>query len=158
MTPVDGINFSQYKIDVLNRFGNKNIKDTVSRICNDGATKIKKFILPIIYERLHSSQSINALSMTIASWIYFIYHLQINNDDNKINEYYDPIADKLQLINRAKTNSYAEINDIKNKIITCKDVSSYIFHFPLQNNAFLAFYTSLRTQSLICIPIFVIFF
>ncbi|MBP1665501.1 MAG: mannitol dehydrogenase family protein, partial [Bacteroidetes bacterium] len=45
---VPGIDLNKYKDTLIERFGNQNIKDQVSRICLQSSAKIPKFLLPTI--------------------------------------------------------------------------------------------------------------
>lgn len=65
---VPGIDLTDYKKALVERFSNPAIKDQVSRICMDGSAKIPKFILPTIREQLQRGGSTKRASLAIASW------------------------------------------------------------------------------------------
>jgi len=112
LTAVPEIDFGRYSMDVLSRFHNYNIRDTTARICADGATKIKKFIVPIIKERLKDNMSITSLSLTVASWIAFLFKLNSKNEQSV--SYYDPLMDKLQW---QKTLQNLDLHQMKEKLL-----------------------------------------
>ncbi|MGB5430639.1 mannitol dehydrogenase family protein, partial [Eudoraea sp.] len=49
---IEGIDLSDYKDSLLERFANPNIKDSVSRICAESSAKLPKFLIPTIHENL----------------------------------------------------------------------------------------------------------
>lgn len=53
---------------IQQRFANPEVKDTVTRLCQDGSNRLPKFILPIIGANLSSAQSYNGLALVVALW------------------------------------------------------------------------------------------
>ncbi len=68
---VEGINLSDYKDSLLERFANPTIKDSVSRICSESSAKLPKFLLVTIQENLARSGSIRYAALVIAAWCYY---------------------------------------------------------------------------------------
>jgi mannitol 2-dehydrogenase len=69
---VPGVNLTEYKRSVLDRFSNALLKDQTLRICMDGSGKIPKYILPTLQEQLARQGSIRQLSLCVASWMRFL--------------------------------------------------------------------------------------
>ncbi len=67
---IEGINLEDYKDSLLARFGNPNIKDSVSRICSESSAKLPKFLIPTINENLATGGSIKFATLVIAAWCY----------------------------------------------------------------------------------------
>ena len=63
-----GIKIEDYKDILIQRFGNPNIKDQLSRICMESSAKIPKFLLPTIKEQLERGGPIKRGTMIVAAW------------------------------------------------------------------------------------------
>jgi len=77
--PIRGINLSDYKDSLLERFANPNIKDSVSRICSESSAKLPKFLIPTLHENLATGGSIQFATLVIAAWCYYS-HKQIDQN------------------------------------------------------------------------------
>ncbi|WP_010261885.1 mannitol dehydrogenase family protein [Treponema primitia] len=72
LAPVPGIDLTVYKDTLINRFSNKNIADTVLRLCEDGSTKIPNFIINPLVELIHSDGKHKAVTAALAGWARFL--------------------------------------------------------------------------------------
>lgn len=68
---VDGINLTDYKNSLEERFANPNIKDGVSRICSESSAKLPKFLIPTILENLKNGGSIKYGTFILTAWAYY---------------------------------------------------------------------------------------
>jgi len=68
---IKGIDLTDYKDSLLERFANPNIKDSVSRICAESSAKLPKFLMPTIHENLATGGSIKFATLVIAAWCYY---------------------------------------------------------------------------------------
>ena len=68
---IEGINLSDYKNSLLERFANPNIKDSVSRICSESSAKLPKFLIATTHENLATGGSIKFATLVIAAWCYY---------------------------------------------------------------------------------------
>ncbi|GJM44136.1 MAG: mannitol 2-dehydrogenase [Gemmatimonadota bacterium] len=71
LDPVEGIDLERYKDELVGRFGNPNIKDSVARICLESSAKLPKFLIPTITENLAQGGSIRFATLVIAAWGYY---------------------------------------------------------------------------------------
>ena len=71
LDPVEGINLDDYKDTLIERFGNPNVKDNLSRICLESAAKLPKFLISTINENLANKGSIRYAALVIAAWCYY---------------------------------------------------------------------------------------
>ena len=69
---VGGIDLEAYKKSLIERFGNPNIKDQLSRICLESSAKIPKFLLPTINEQLKRGGAIKRGTVVIAAWCRYL--------------------------------------------------------------------------------------
>lgn len=68
LLPVPGIDLNTYKSQLLERFSNPGIRDTVARLCADSSDRIPKWVLPVIRENLASGGEIDRAAAVVASW------------------------------------------------------------------------------------------
>jgi mannitol 2-dehydrogenase len=94
LDPVPGIDLSQYKDSLEDRFGNRNLKDTVERICSESSSKLPKFLFETITENLSKERSIVMGSFIVACWFYY-YH-QGKNEQGKGLIIIDELSEQLR--------------------------------------------------------------
>jgi mannitol 2-dehydrogenase len=92
---VPGVNLTDYKKTLMDRFANETIKDQALRICMDGSAKMPKFILPSIQEQLERGGPIRRLTLCVASWIRFLNAKDEQGEEIPIA---DPQADRLKKV------------------------------------------------------------
>lgn len=68
---IEGIDLTEYKNSLEERFSNPNIKDGVNRICSESSAKLPKFLIPTILENLASGGSIKYGTFVLAAWSYY---------------------------------------------------------------------------------------
>jgi mannitol 2-dehydrogenase len=71
--PVPGTDLHRYKAQVVERFANPAIGDTIRRLCLDGSNRQPKFILPSVASRLAQGGSIDGLALVGALWCRYCY-------------------------------------------------------------------------------------
>ena len=71
--PVPSTDLQRYKVQVVERFGNPAIGDTIRRLCLDGSNRQPKFILPSVANRLADGRSIDGLALVGALWCRYCY-------------------------------------------------------------------------------------
>lgn len=69
---IEGINIEEYKDSLIQRFGNQNIKDQLSRICLESSAKIPRFLLPTIREQLERGGPVKRSTMIVAAWCRYL--------------------------------------------------------------------------------------
>lgn len=95
---VPGVDFSEYKRSLMERFANETIRDPALRICMDGSGKMPKFVLPSIVEQLERRGPIRRLTLCVASWFRFLSGTDEQGADIPIA---DPQAERLKEAARA---------------------------------------------------------
>ncbi len=78
LDPVAGIDLGAYKDSLEARFANPNIKDGVSRICQESSAKLPKFLIPTIRENLERGGDISLGTFILAAWCSY--------SDREVNE------------------------------------------------------------------------
>jgi len=68
LRPVPGIDLGEYRENLIARFSNPAIRDTLARLAFDGSERIPKWLLPVIRENLATSGEIRRSAAVVASW------------------------------------------------------------------------------------------
>lgn len=68
LLPVAGIDLDGYKDELLRRFANPGIRDTVARLCAETSDRIPTFVLPVLRHHLATGGPIAYTTAIVASW------------------------------------------------------------------------------------------
>lgn len=68
LQPVRGIDLHAYTHELVDRFSNPEVRDTVSRLCANSSDLIPKFLLPVVRHQLRTGGSISRCAAVIACW------------------------------------------------------------------------------------------
>ncbi len=68
LAPVEGVDLEAYKGELLDRFANPEIKDTLARLCAESSDRIPKWLLPVIRDQLEQGGPIRRASLVVAAW------------------------------------------------------------------------------------------
>jgi mannitol 2-dehydrogenase len=68
LEPVPGIDLDEYKHQLIDRFSNAQVKDTVARLCAESSDRIPKWLLPVIRHNLAHGGEILRSAAVVASW------------------------------------------------------------------------------------------
>ncbi|MGB9278051.1 MAG: mannitol dehydrogenase family protein [Terrimicrobiaceae bacterium] len=93
LSEVSGVDLTEYKKTLIERFANPAIRDQLSRIGIYGSSGIPKFVLPTVEEQLKRGGPIKLLSFTVASWFRYLDGL---DESGKEMPMLDPMAPKLR--------------------------------------------------------------
>ena len=92
LNPVEGIELTKYKDTLIERFSNPRIGDQLSRLCMDGSSKIPKFMLATLEQRLGAGAPIKRFGLILASWALYLHRAQQPESGYPVE---DPLADLL---------------------------------------------------------------
>jgi mannitol 2-dehydrogenase len=68
LRPVPGVDLESYAHQLIERFSNAEVRDTVARLCNNASDLIPKFLLPVIRHQLAAGQPFTRSAAVVASW------------------------------------------------------------------------------------------
>ena len=68
LSPVPGIDLPAYKRELITRFSNPGIRDTLTRLCADSSNRIPPFLLPVVRAQLASGGEVGRSAAVVASW------------------------------------------------------------------------------------------
>jgi mannitol 2-dehydrogenase len=68
LRPVPGIDLHAYVAELIERFSNPEVADTLARLCSNTSDLIPKFLLPVVREQLESGGEITRAVAVVACW------------------------------------------------------------------------------------------
>ena len=72
LAPVPGIDLTQYKATLIERFSNQKIADQLQRVCSDGSSKFPKFTVPTIDRLIADGQALDRAALVVAAWALYL--------------------------------------------------------------------------------------
>ena len=92
LDPVPGVDLDAYKSELIERFQNPEVKDTIARLCADPSDRIPKWLVPVIKDLLDRGRPVDMSAAIVASWAR--YAEGIDESGHPI-EVVDPLNDEL---------------------------------------------------------------
>jgi mannitol 2-dehydrogenase len=68
LDPVPGVDLDAYKHNLIERFSNPQIRDTIMRLCAESSDRIPKWLLPVVRYQLAHDGPISRSAAIVASW------------------------------------------------------------------------------------------
>jgi mannitol 2-dehydrogenase len=68
LPPVPGMDLDAYRRELLTRFSNAQVKDTVARLCAESSDRIPTWLLPVVRENLAAGRPVRLSAAVVASW------------------------------------------------------------------------------------------
>lgn len=65
---VPGVDLDAYRHQLVERFANPEVRDTVARLCAESSDRIPKWLVPVIRENLRTGGEIELSALVVASW------------------------------------------------------------------------------------------
>ncbi|NMA76110.1 MAG: mannitol dehydrogenase family protein [Actinomycetales bacterium] len=65
---VPGIDLTAYKDELMARFANREVKDTLARLAAESSDRIPTWLVPVIQENLAAGRGVSASAAIVASW------------------------------------------------------------------------------------------
>jgi mannitol-1-phosphate/altronate dehydrogenase len=72
LPPVPGIDLTDYKHTLIERFANPKIRDTLARLATDGSDRMPKFVLPSLSEALTQGRPHRLLTAVVAAFARYL--------------------------------------------------------------------------------------
>lgn len=98
-----GVDLDAYRHQLIARFGNAAVKDTVPRLCAESSDRIPKWLLPVVRENLAKGGEVELSAAIVASWARYA---------EGIDEQGNPIKIVDRLAERVHTNASHNREDI----------------------------------------------
>ncbi|MGW1340080.1 mannitol dehydrogenase family protein [Kribbella sp. NPDC002412] len=99
LPPVPGVDLDRYKHQLIERFANPEVRDTLARLCAESSDRIPKWLLPVVREQLAAGREIDRSVLVVASWARYA---EAVDEQGQPIEVVDRLRDKL--VERAQHN------------------------------------------------------
>jgi mannitol 2-dehydrogenase len=96
---VPGVDLHQYKRQLIERFANPEVRDTLARLCAESSDRIPKWLLPVIREQLAAGRGIERAALVVAAWARYAEGI---DEQGEPIEVVDRLRDRL--VERAQRN------------------------------------------------------
>jgi mannitol 2-dehydrogenase len=83
---VPGIDLDAYCRELIARFSNEAVRDTLARLAFDGSERIPKFLLPVLREQLETGGEFRRCAFVLAAWSRFLEGRDENGDPTPIDD------------------------------------------------------------------------
>jgi mannitol 2-dehydrogenase len=93
LRPVPGVDVQHYAGQLIERFSNPEVRDTVARLATDGSDLIPKFLLPVIRQQLATGGSFTRSAAVVAAWARYAEGTDENGAPHEVS---DDLAPQLQ--------------------------------------------------------------
>ncbi|WP_432570625.1 mannitol dehydrogenase family protein [Kineococcus sp. SYSU DK005] len=109
LPPVPGIDLDAYRRELISRFSNGEVRDTVARLCNESSDRIPKWLLPVVRHQLAHGGEFFRGAAVVASWARYAEGV---DEDGEPIEVSDRLAQRLvATAQRNRTEPTAFIED-----------------------------------------------
>jgi mannitol 2-dehydrogenase len=95
LAPVPGIDLDAYKLQLIERFSNAGVRDTVARLCAKSSERIPEWLLPVVRENLAAGRDVTLSAAVVASWARYAEGVDEQGEPIEVD---DRLADTLQQI------------------------------------------------------------
>jgi mannitol 2-dehydrogenase len=68
LAPVPGVDLAAYKHQLIARFANPEIRDTLARLCAESSDRIPKWLVPVIRAELAAGGPVRRSALVVAAW------------------------------------------------------------------------------------------
>ena len=68
LAPVPGVDLAAYRRELVERFANPHIRDTLARLCAESSDRIPKWLVPVIRHQLDHGGEIRRSALVVAAW------------------------------------------------------------------------------------------
>ncbi len=68
LQPVPGVDLGRYKHQLIERFANAAVRDTVARLCAESSDRIPKWLVPVVHQQLQGAGQVRRSALVIAAW------------------------------------------------------------------------------------------
>ena len=92
LLPVPGIDLDEYRRELIARFSNPAVRDTLARLAFDGSERLPKWLLPVVRENLAAGGEVRRSAAVVAGWARYCEGV---DEDGKPIEVVDRRADAL---------------------------------------------------------------
>ncbi|MFT4082784.1 MAG: mannitol dehydrogenase family protein [Nocardioides sp.] len=68
LAPVPGVDLAAYRRQLVERFANPSVRDTLARLCAESSDRIPQWLVPVIRHRLDHGGEVGRSALVVAAW------------------------------------------------------------------------------------------
>ncbi len=110
LRPVPGVDLVHYANQLIDRFSNPEVRDTVARLCANASDLIPKFLLPVIRQQLATGRPFTRSAAVMASWARYAEGTDENGATHGIDDALAPQLHAAALRQRCHPAAFLEDN------------------------------------------------
>jgi mannitol 2-dehydrogenase len=99
LEPGPGIDLDAYRHELVARFSNAEVRDTIARLCAESSDRIPKWLVPVIRANLAAGRDVTLSAAVVAAWAR--YAEGVDEQGERI-EVVDRLADRLTTVARTQ--------------------------------------------------------
>lgn len=99
LDPLVGVDLEAYKAELIERFANPEVKDTVARLAAESSDRIPKWLLPVVRGRLEQGGTVDLSAAIVASWARYAEGV---DEHGEFIDVVDPLREELIPIARSQ--------------------------------------------------------
>ena len=92
LDPLMGVDLEAYKAELIERFANPEVRDTVARLAAESSDRIPKWLLPVVRERIAQGGSVALSAAIVASWARYAEGV---DEQGEVIDVVDPLREEL---------------------------------------------------------------
>ncbi|GHE20169.1 mannitol dehydrogenase family protein [Halomonas urumqiensis] len=112
LAPVPGIDLEAYRLTLIERFANPEVRDTLARLCAESSDRIPKWLVPVIREQLARGGDIQRSAAVVASWARYAEGIDERGEPIEV---VDRLKDELMALaarNRTQPTAFIENQEL----------------------------------------------
>ncbi|SDK99152.1 mannitol 2-dehydrogenase [Franzmannia pantelleriensis] len=112
LAPVPGVDLERYRLTLIERFANPEVKDTLARLCAESSDRIPKWLVPVIREQLARDGKIRRSAAVVASWARYA---EGRDEQGQLIEVVDRLKQPLMALaadNRSRPTAFIENREL----------------------------------------------
>ena len=110
LQPVPGVDLVHYASQLIERFSNPEVRDTVARLCANASDLIPKFLLPVIRQQLATGGPFTRSAAVVASWARYAEGTGENGETHELDDALAPRLQAAALRQRCRPAAFLEDN------------------------------------------------
>ena len=143
LSPIKTVSFEEYKDQLIDRFANPNIRDTILRLAQDGSKKFATSLIPALSEAVDHGLAYQTMLLALAFWAQFLVFTKaelIDDQQKKILKTllakgsYDSFLVSLGLPEAQATTIREEFSDLC-LFVENSDVGTCLTHYTLDERS-----------------------
>ena len=99
LEPVPGIDLDAYRHELVARFSNAEVRDTIARLCAESSDRIPKWLVPVIRANLAAGRDVTLSAAVVAAWARYAEGVDEQGEPIEI---VDRLADRLTAVARTQ--------------------------------------------------------